>query len=403
MNNVTKAKIGIFALTLLAMSTLAITPSLSLIMAAFPESSANDVQQLTAIPSLMGIASALFFSAFAGKIPHKFLALAAAALVAVGGLLPAFVNAGLPFLLICSGILGLGVGLVTNTANTLITDLIPADQQESVMAKNVIFVGIGSVVMTNGGSALSAYGWQCNYLVYGLAVLVLVAILVLIPFKPVDAASEAAEAHEEASQVAAAKAPLGIVAIVSGIIIMLYNGVYSAYPNNLTMVLLSTGAADASMTGAIMAVGTITGIIAGAIMDIMLKAIRKFSLAFGLVLMAAGILLIGCATNLPMLIAGSALLGFALTFGFSQCPFIIAIGTNPARIPAAMGVFSAGSSIGGFISPSILNALSGAFMGGSAQGCCIIAGIIAAVAAVVLFATRFQAGVVDRAFGGQDR
>ena len=399
MNQVTKAKIGIFALTMLAMSTLAITPSLSLIMAAFPESSANDVQQLTAIPSLMGIASAVFFSAFAGKIPHKALALAAPALIAVGGLLPAFVNAGLPFLLFCSGILGLGVGLVTNTANTLITDLIPADQQESVMAKNVIFVGVGSVVMTNGGSMLSAYGWQCNYLVYGLAVLVLVAVLALIPFKVANEAPAAAAVSDNAP--AGGKAPLGVVAVVAAVVIMLYNGVYSAYPNNLTMILLATGAADASMTGAIMAVGTITGMVAGAVMDVMLKAIRKFSLAFGLALMAAGILIIGFATNLPMFIIGSALMGFALTFGFSQCPFIIAIGTNPAAIPTAMGLFSAGASIGGFVSPTILNALSGAFMGGSAQGCCIIAGVIAAVAAVVLLATRFQAGVIDRAFGAQ--
>lgn len=400
MKQVTKSKIGIFALTLLAMSTLAITPSLSLIMEAFPESSANDVQQLTAIPSLMGIASALFFSAFAGKIPHKVLALAAPALIAVGGLLPAFVNAGLPFLLICSGILGLGVGLVTNTANTLITDLIPAEQQESVMARNVIFVGVGSVIMTNGGSMLSTYGWQCNYLVYGLAVLVLVAVLVLIPFKAAGDVP-AAEAPEAGAAETGAKAPLGAVAIVAGIIILLYNGVYSAYPNNLTMILVSTGAADPSMTGAIMAVGTIAGMVAGATMDVMLKAIKKFSLAFGLALMAVGILLIGFATNLPMFVAGSALLGFALTFGFSQCPYVIAIGTNPARIPAAMGVFSAGASIGGFVSPTLLNALSGAFFGGSAQGCCIIAGVVAAVAAVALLATRFQAGVIDRAFGGQ--
>ena len=400
MNQVTKAKIGIFALTLLAMSTLGITPSIGLIMADLGAGAA-EVQQLTGIPNLMGIVSALVFSAVATKVPRKVMAVAAPALIAVGGLLPVLVSGGMPLLLVCAGILGLGVGLVTNTANLLITDLIPAGQQESMMAKNVIFVNLGSIVMTVGGGILSAGGWRNNYLVYLVAVPVLLLILMCIPLKAGEgqAAPEAPAADQSAQT--GPKPGVGSVAIIASACILAYQFVYCAFPNNVSLILTETGIGDSTMAGMVTAAGTFAGIICGATLNLLLKKIQKFSLAFGLAVMAVGMVVMGVAASLPVVIVAAVLVGFSLSIGFAQCPFIIAIGTNPAAIPTAMGLFSAGASIGGFVSPTILNALSGAFMGGSAQGCCIIAGVIAAVAAVVLLATRFQAGVIDRAFGAQ--
>ncbi|WP_321973846.1 MFS transporter [Paratractidigestivibacter sp.] len=396
MNQVTKAKIGIFALTLLAMSTFGITPSIGLIMADLG-AGASEVQQLTGIPNLMGIVSALIFSAVATKVPRKVMAIAAPVLIAVGGLLPVFVSGGMPLLLVCAGILGLGVGLVTNTANLLITDLIPADQQESMMAKNVIFVNFGCIVMTVGGGILSAGGWRNNYLIYLIAVPVLLLILMCIPWKTGEGQSAPAAAAAQAGP----KPGVGTVAIVASACILAYQFVYCALPNNVSIILTETGIGDSTMAGMVTAAGTLAGIVCGATLNLLLKKIQKFSLAFGLIFMTLGMVIMGFASSLPMVIVAAVLVGFSLSIGFAQCPFIIAIGTNPAAIPTAMGLFSAGASIGGFVSPTILNMLSGAFMGGSAQGCCVIAGVIAAIAAAALLATRFQAGVIDRAFGGQ--
>ncbi len=406
MNQVTKSKIGIFALTLLAMSTLGITPSIGLIMVDFG-ADASQVQQLTGIPNLMGIVSAFIFSAVATKVPRKAMAIAAPLLIAVGGLLPALVSGGMPLLLVCAGILGLGVGLVTNTSNLLITELIPAEQQESMMAKNVIFVNLGSIVMTVGGGILSAGGWRNNYLVYLVAVPVLLLVLMCIPWGGASADGPAAKNDAAPADAPAAgekpSAGLGSVAIVGSLAILAFQLIYCAFPNNVSLILAETGAGDSTMAGMVTAAGTFAGIICGVTLNILLKKIQRFSLAFGLVLMAIGMFVMGAATSLPAIIAAAALVGFSLSIGFAQCPFVIAIGTNPAAIPTAMGLFSAGASVGGFVSPTLLNALSGAFMGGSAQGCCIIAGVISAVVAVVLLATRFQAGVIDRAFGGQAR
>lgn len=396
MKQETKAKVGIFALTLLAMSSLGITPSIGLIMAEFPDAGAMAVQQLTSIPSLMGIVSAVIFSAVAARVPRKVVAVAAPVLIAVGGLLPVVVPGGLPFLLFCSGILGLGVGLVTNTANTLITDFLPADRQEKTMSQNVVFVNLGSIFMTMGGGMLAAGGWRNNYLVYLIAVPVLVAILLFIPYRPVD--SSAADGAQTERSSGASRSSLGFTAIVPILVIFAYNCLYSTFPNNVALVLIESGLGDSSTAGLVIAVGTLGGIAAGLTLGVLLKAVQRFSLAFGLTVMGVAMLALGCISSMPVVLASSFCIGYVLSIGFAQCPFVISLSASPALIPMCMGLFSAGSSIGGFVSPVLMNALSSVFMGGTATGCIVVAGILALISAFILYVTRFQAKVLDRAF-----
>lgn len=400
MKQETKARIGIYALTLLAMSSLGITPSIGLIMVEFPDAGATAVQQLTGIPNLMGIVSAVIFSAVATKVPRKVLAIAAPLFIAVGGLLPVVVSGGLPFLLVCSGILGLGVGLVTNTANTLITDLLPVDKQEAAMSQNVIFVNVGSIIMTMGGGMLSAGGWRNNYLVYLVAVPVLVLVLLCIPWQkvaaPEDAASQSPSAEREAS--ASQRGGLGLAAVVAVAAILVYNGVYSTFPNNISLILTEGGLGDSSLAGMVTAFGTLGGIVAGITLGFLFKYIQRFSLALGLGAMGAAMIVLGFAQSLPIVLGAAFVIGYVLSIGFAQSPFVISIGTTPYLIPLAMGLYSAGSSLGGFVSPVVMNALSGAFMGGTATGCCVAAGAIALIACLVLLITGVQARVVDKAF-----
>lgn len=396
MKESTKAKIGIFSLTLLAMSALGITPSIGLIMAEYPDAGAGMVQQLTGIPNLVAILGAVLFSVLANKVPRKAIAVAAPALIAAGGLLPAFVDGGLPFLLACSGVLGLGVGMVTNTANLLITDLVPAEEREATMAQNVVFVNVGSIVMTVGGGMLSAGGWQNNYLIYLVALPILVLILLCVPSYRPETGSEG-----PAAAPGAPKASLGAVAIVCGLTILSYNFAYSAFPNNAALILAANKIGDSSMAGLVIAAGTLGGIVFGLVLGKVVKYFQRFSLAVGLGLMGISFIALAYATSLPVVVAASFLIGGALSIGFAQCPFIISIGTAPMLIPAAMGVFSALSSVGGFLSPIAINAAA-PVAGGGPGASCLVAGVFAVAVCVILVVSGFQGRVLDRAFGGKE-
>lgn len=397
MSKDTRAKIGIFSLTLLSMAALGITPSIALIMQAFPQASATEVQQLTAIPNLVAIVVAFVFSLVANKVPRKVIAVGGPLLIAAGGLLPAFVNGGMALLLACSGILGVGVGLISNITQVLITELISPEKRQAAMAQNVIFVNVGAIFMTMVGGVLASGGWQNNYLVYLIAIPVLILVMIFIP-----SYRGSADKAEDAAGVTGEKQGLGVTVFIAALVILSFNCVYSVFPNNAALVLMQNGLGDASMAGLVNAVGTLGGLIAGLVLGKLLKFIQRVSLPLGIALMGVAMIAFGLAGSIAMALVAAFFVGFALSIGFAQCPFIISISTAPALIPTAMAMYSIGSSLGGTVSPTLINAIAGATVGTTGSGCCLVAGVIALVVCVILLATRFQSRAIDKAMASKE-
>ena len=400
MKQTTKSKIGIYSLSLLSMVALGITPSIDLIATDLGVD-ATTVQQLTAVPNLMSLVSALVFSAFANRMPRKIPAVLAPVLILIGGLVPVFVDGGFTLLLVCSAILGLGAGFVNNTTNTLITDLLPPEEQGRAMSQNVIFVNLGSIIMTSVGGVLASGGWRQNYLVYLVALPVLILLITCIPYEKVAAPGHSDDASE--AEQASGEKRSGVlkgmgVAVICFLIMACTNMCFSAFANNASLLLgdwMDAGQVS-SWAGIVVAVGTIGGIVAGLTIDY-LKPLKRVMLVFGSVLMCVGMVLLARASSLPLTMVAAFLIGYAMAVANAELPYLISIGTDPAYMANAMGLFSAGTALGGAISPTVLNFLSGLFFGGSTVGCCYIAAIVSGAIAIVLLATRFQSGLMDRA------
>ncbi len=398
MSKDTKARIGIFSLTLLSMASLGITPSIALIMAAFPESSATDVQQLTAIPNFVAIIMALLFSVGANKIPRKVVALAGPVFVALGGLLPYFFGNSLAFLLVCSGIVGAGVGCVSNITQVLITELVSPEKRQATMAQNVIFVNIGAIIMTTCGGMLAAGGWKNNYLIYLVAIPVLLLAFVFIPFYRPEA-SEAEKPAADAAAPAGPKPSLGVKPFIVAGIILTVNCVYSAFANNASILIINGGLGDSSAVGIVNSVSTIGGMVAGVILGKILenRSIQRISLALGLIVMGAGMVTMAFAPSVVVMCVAAFLIGFALSVGFAQCPFVISLSVAPMLIPTAISMYSIGSSLGGTISPTLINGIAGSLLSGSGADCCLVAAGLAFIVAAALLVSGFQGRIIDNA------
>ena len=397
MSKDTKARIGIFSLTLLSMASLGITPSIALIMAAFPESSATDVQQLTAIPNFVAILMALLFSVGANKIPRKVVALAGPVFVAAGGLLPYFFGDSLAFLLVCSGIVGAGVGCVSNITQVLITELVSPEKRQVTMAQNVIFVNVGAIFMTTVGGMLAAGGWKNNYLVYLVAIPVLLLVFAFIPFYKSEAAGAEKPAGDDAP--AGPKPSLGMKPFIVAAIILAINCVYSAFANNASILIINGGLGDSGSVGIVNSVSTIGGMVAGVVLGKILqnRSVQRVSLALGLILMGAGMVAMALTTSLTVMCVAAFCIGFALSVGFAQCPFLISLSVAPVLIPTAISMYSIGSSLGGTISPTLINGVAGALLSGSGADCCLVAAGLAFIVAAVLLVSGFQGRIIDSA------
>lgn len=396
MKETTRAKAGIFSLTLISMASLGITPSLSAIAEAFPEGGATATQMLTAIPSLVGIAAAIIVGKIANTTPKKSIGLFGAVCIAVGGLLPYFFNSSLTFMLVCSGILGFGVGTITNVTQLLFTEFLPPEERQGAMALNTAFVSVGAMFMTTVGGILAASGWRNNYLVYLLAVVVIFAAAILIP-NDRDKVQEVQEEKRDAP-----KAHLQASSLVVGLLGVAFLALYNSLMNNMAMCAISSGIATgetvSTVAGMAGTIANLAGLLCGLVLGKLLPHFQKqsFLVAFGLA--GVGLILMGVSSNLALYYAAAFIVGATLSIFMSQAPFVLSVSNPPYLMAASMAIYSAGTSIGGFISPLVLNALSAVFAGGSPAGTLVIAGVIALAIAVVLGVTRFQRKVLDKAF-----
>lgn len=392
MKSYAKTKAGIFSLTLLSMAALGITPSLGLIMADFPAAGASTVQMLASLPSLTAVAAALIVARTANHMSKKTLSLFGVALVAIGGLLPFFIQAGLGFMLVCSAVLGLGVGFITNLTQLLFTEFLPPEERQSAMAQNTCFVNIGAIFMTMVGGQLSVGGWRNNYLVYLIAPAILIVAALLIPHD---------ETKPEATQGAGAAAGKGSMAKASFVVLILgilFQIAYNAFPNNIAMYLAAANLGDSAAAGLMSAVMLVGGLVAGAVLGKLLPHFqnRSFAVAFAMV----GISLLGLALlpNLAAAYVFSFIAGASLSVFFSQAPFVLSVINPPAMIAQAIAFYSIGTSLGGFLSPVVLNAVSG----GVAATTFLVAGILAIAVCIILEATKFQAHALSGAAGAAD-
>lgn len=387
--NSTLAKIGIFGMAMLSMAPLGIVPSIALIAQSFPESSASEVQMLTAIPSLMSLVAAVIVARIANIVPRKFLAAAGPALVLVGGILPFLLPANLPLMLVCSGVLGTGVGFVTNLTQVLIIDLIPPEERQEAMGLNTVFVNVGGIFMTFVGGILAAGGWKNNYLVYLVALPILLAVLAFIPLKGSgDGASAEAAPKPKMSESITANV-IG-VAVIGFLFMLLYN----VFSNNIAMMLSDSGIGDASLSGTVSSIGLVGGMVAGALVGKLIPHFQKTSLGVAFIILGVSYLVIANVADGTVITVAAFFTGVAMTLIMAQAPFLISLSTTSLTMPGAMAVYSIGSSFGSFASPSVMNTLTGIFFDGSAGKCILLGGIVAIVAAAALIASGFQAKVI---------
>lgn len=387
--NSTLAKIGIFGMAMLSMAPLGIVPSIALIAQSFPESSASEVQMLTAIPSLMSLVAAVIVARIANIVPRKFLAAAGPALVLVGGILPFLLPANLPLMLVCSGVLGTGVGFVTNLTQVLIIDLIPPEERQEAMGLNTVFVNVGGIFMTFVGGILAAGGWKNNYLVYLIALPILLAVLAFIPLKGSgDGAS--AEAATKPKMSESITGNVVGVAVIGFLFMLLYN----VFSNNIAMMLSDSGIGDASLSGTVSSIGLVGGMVAGALVGKLIPHFQKTSLGVAFIILGVSYLVIANVADGTVITVAAFFTGVAMTLIMAQAPFLISLSTTSLTMPGAMAVYSIGSSFGSFASPSVMNTLTGIFFDGSAGKCILLGGIVAIVAAAALIASGFQAKVI---------
>lgn len=176
-----KIKAAILAISVVQMGTNAISPILADIAAAFPQADSSSIQFLMTFPSLFVIVVSLLAASLTRRISKKYIVAVGCGLFSLSGVLSWLFHGSLPLLFLWAAFMGVGIGLVVPMATSLVSDCFEGGEQQTVMGWQSSAANVGAMAMTFLGGLLAAVHWNCNYLVYLIAVPGLVLSLTCLP------------------------------------------------------------------------------------------------------------------------------------------------------------------------------------------------------------------------------
>ncbi|NTU89565.1 MAG: MFS transporter [Actinobacteria bacterium] len=370
----------LMSLYFLAPSQGAVLASLASIGAAFPTVAPASLGYIATIVALCQIPAALIAGAVAGKkIKYRTLLLISSVLLTIAGCYPYLVPDGGSFasIIISRAIFGFALGTFYPIANALVTLVFDKESKRaSVLGFGNAFFNAGAVVTQMLGGFLCLISWQTTFLTYLIGIVPL--LLLLFAFKEPE--------HEGAMDEARA-GKIKIPAVIWLYLVLLAVEMVFFYPMvvYLSLFMASANIGTPALVGTLLSFFTLVGIPFAALYGLVHKALGKWALPVGALIVAASefVVFVACgpAASIPMLFVGMALLGIGQTFHGIALTFRIGSIVNPATAAIAMGFYAAFMNLGGFVATPITAAISGAT--GSLNDILTVAGIGLIVVGVI--------------------
>ena len=340
----TRAKIGIFIISIMLQSSSALSLAISGISQSFPNVPVESIQLVFTLTSLMALLGTLVAGKLAGVTTKKILIIFFSLLSFAGAMVGFFFPDSLEMLYASSVVIGLSVGILAPIATALIAELFQGGERASVNGLQSLFINGGAMMLNMLGGVLVSIAWHDVYLIYGLMVIVAIASVVLLPKGVVEKSPEG----EKAKVLTPFFASMLLQSLLLGIawMTLMANASYSVMQLGL----------DPGSAGILTAAQFAGGIVVGLLLRPIMQMTRKWCFVVANAVAAIALWILFFASNLPMLILGSLILGAGFGFFMPAGYTIIPSKAHPATITTSLSLFLGLFTVGGFINPYIITA-----------------------------------------------
>jgi MFS family permease len=388
---ISKTRLGVLAVSSMGMAALAITPSYAAI-AQFFKLDNTMVQMLTSLPNLFMMMAGLIIGKLSTtKINLKTLTIWAIVFVCLGGFGPLVYHDNFTFLLFCSCLVGLGQGSCTNLSQVLISQMLPKTERQSTMGLTTTFTNIGGIIFIMGGGQLAAMStWVNNYWIYLFSFLVLIVVIFLVPFHPEDVSDHEDEVVDDGG------IKLNKYVWYSagwGFGVMLLNNVLN---NNISLFVEQEKLGSTSQAALTSTISLIGGMLSGLIVGTIGKHFKNSSIFISYLIYGLSYLLIGYVHTLLFAFIGSFFVGAAMSIAMGQFPYLLSISVNKSTMSMALGVYVAIYSIGGVVSPFVVNPLTD-MLAGMGFNVFSVSGWLAIILGLIVILGGYQRNLVKHA------
>lgn len=348
-----KLKIALAALSALTMGALAVASGVADLAEAFPDVPVFLIQMLITAPILVQTPVTLFSSWFCRFASTKRLLLLACILFIVGGLTPYFVHV-YPVILLMRCVYGAGIGLVVPLTASLAAEHFQGAERAAVMGLNSAIGMLGGAFYTYVGGLLSVVGWQYCFLAYLIGIPVLLITAVCLPD------GEKTQVQSE-SRTGASSLRLPAMVWIVALTSLVYLVFYFAYTNHISLFVANEGLGNASHSGMSYSIVNGCGFLGGLCFGALSKRAGNKMLPVSVGVTTAGFFIIAASQNLPVLYAGSVLIGVGLSWFLPQTQLMIGACVPQEQCTYAFGVNGAVSNAGQFLSALVLGELAVVF------------------------------------------
>ncbi len=338
-----------FTILLLSMLTImaaaAIAPMLGILREYFSDVSDLSIRLILTLPQILIIPSSLAAGRLSKTISKRRLLIAGLILYITGGLSGGLTHS-IVTLLIFRAVLGIGIGIIFPITTSLVSDFFTGDERTRMMGLSTALNNFGGVIATLLTGILAINSWRPPFLIYSLAVIVLVCVIVWIP----DVKKEQTT-HHESPEDSASHGYTG--RIITGIFVL--NIIFYTIPSTTSMIIHRLSLGGSIFCGSMLAIQNFcsfsSGVLFKRIFSVLSHAVRYVSM----ILMGAGFILFSIYHTRSVLVISLVLIGTG--FGILTPYYFLEISnaTTGHRRVVTLSWASCAMFLGQFLNPVMID------------------------------------------------
>lgn len=380
--------LGIVALTMASRLGSVLSPSISKIQQAFPNTDPTKVESIASIGDITSMLSAIIFGYLLQKLTYKKAAIIGSILLIIGGLLPIYFHSSVNQLLIFALVVGFGTGAITTVIPSLTAQTFSGKTLSKMFGINIALEDGFSMLLMFVGGLLAEINWVHNYYVYGAALICLLAAIFFVPnVKPNEESIDETETINSDEVISKNGWILIILTLLLGFISLILGAVLN---NKLAEYLNEFHLGGPATAGTALLFLRAASICVGLSIGLINRVLKKNVLAFGYLAFAIGSLIFISFRSVPAVIIGAFIMGSGTSISLSSLPFLLSKLSSKKKYPIIIGSFSAITSLGFAASTWFFKLIVPIYSNNLIIGTFYGVFVIAVIVAAILIFTNFQ-------------
>lgn len=339
---------ALLSLPLVSMGFSVVTPAMATLAEHF---AGKDVSWISTLPTLFVVIGTMLAGSIMGKkVKYRTLAIVGSLLYFIGGCAPAtFDNYWLT--LVCRGVLGFGLGLMSPLGNALIIGLYKGQKQAAMLGYGTLCMNAGGIFLQMLGGALAGISWQITFWGHAFSLIALVLAFFLPEPNVQEPVKEAGTEKKE---------KMGTVVWVISAMLLLFNIINYPIMMNVSVLFVMRDAGGPAAAATALSLYTVAGCVAGLVFGKIFQYAKRWCFAIGFALCTCGVALVYFMNNGILMTIGLMLVGFGFSIVMPTAMTWLGMGTPPSTVAMGTSIVMALMNLGAFASSiwlKILNAI----------------------------------------------